>query len=104
MDSVPGRSNKLQPWEVSSGTPVLQSDATGLLLIKIFIQINLCALVLVYLSLETAMVNPGNRDELTSPEVRNGAKGRKPDLGHRRPGKKGEEGEMQSEPWKLAVP
>ena len=50
MDSVPGRSNKLQPWEVSSGTPVLQSDATGLLLIKIFIQINLCALVLVYLS------------------------------------------------------
>ena len=50
------------------------------------------------------MVNPGNRDELTSPEVRNGAEGRKQDLGHRRPGKKGEEGEMQSEPWKLAVP
>lgn len=41
---------------------------------------------------------------MTSPEARNGAKGRKPDLGHRRPGKKGEEGEMQSEPWKLAVP
>lgn len=50
MDSVPGRRNKLQPWEVSSGTLVLQSDATGLLLIKIFIQINLCVLVLVYLS------------------------------------------------------
>ena len=28
------------------------------------------------------MVNPGNRDELTSPEGRNGAKGRKQDLGH----------------------
>lgn len=50
MDSVPGRRNKLQPWEVSSGTLVLQSDATGLLLNKIFIQINLCVLVLVYLS------------------------------------------------------
>ena len=50
VDSVPGESNKLQPWEVSSGTSVLQSDATGLLLIKNFIQINLCTLVLVYLS------------------------------------------------------
>lgn len=50
------------------------------------------------------MVNPGHRDELTSPEGRNGAKGRKQGLGRGRPGKKGEEGEMQSKPWKLAVP
>lgn len=51
MDPVPGRSNKPSLGRSLSGTLVLQSDATGLLLIKNFIQIlNLCTLVLVYLS------------------------------------------------------
>ena len=47
------------------------------------------------------MVNPGNRDELTSPEARNGAKGRKPDLGHRRPGKKGRRERCRASPGSL---